>query len=161
MLTRREILARTGLGFGALSLNRLLAASPAAKDGMLAPKPTHFPAKAKHVIFLFLNGGPSQVDTFDPKPLLTRHHGTPAPGGNLKTERKTGNLMKSPFDFRRCGKSGIEVTPDLLHERPESKVLVLSMEDDHATCARPSRRALPATSSRRPPIPSSSLPSGK
>lgn len=108
MYSRREILRQMGLGFGALGMNHVLAASSATE--LLAPRPPHFPAKAKHVIFLFLNGGPSQVDTFDPKPMLTKYHGTPAPGGNLKTERKTGNLLKSPFTFHRCGKSGIEVS---------------------------------------------------
>ena len=74
------------------------------------PKQPHFPAKAKRVIFLFMNGGMSQVDTFDPKPMLTKYHGQAAPGGNPKTERKTGSLMQSPFAFRRCGQSGIEVS---------------------------------------------------
>jgi hypothetical protein len=76
----------------------------------LEPKSPHFPAKAKRVIFLFLNGGPSQVDTFDPKPMLAKYAHQPMPTGNLKTERKTGNLLPSPFAFRRCGKSGIEVS---------------------------------------------------
>jgi hypothetical protein len=76
----------------------------------MAPKAPHFPATAKHVIFLFLNGGPSQVDTFDPKPMLQKFSGQPIPAGNLKTERKTGNLFGSPFKFRRCGKSGIEIS---------------------------------------------------
>lgn len=98
MMTRRDLLQTVGLGFGGCGL-----ASAAAT--------THFPAKAKHIIFIFLNGGPSQVDTFDPKPLLQKHHGKPMPAGsNLKTERKTGNLLGSPFQFKRCGKSGIEIS---------------------------------------------------
>jgi hypothetical protein len=102
------MLARTGVGFGALGLNAMLGAgAPAAT---LTPKSTHFPARAKHVIHLFLNGGPSHVDTFDPKPMLTRYHGTTVPGGNLRTERKTGNLLKSPFTFKPYGKSGLEVS---------------------------------------------------
>jgi hypothetical protein len=109
-ITRREMLARSGAGFGALSLNALVAAPPGEQSGPAAGRPLHFPARAKHVIYLFLNGGPSHVDTFDPKPLLAKHSGAPAPGGNLKTERKTGNLLRSPFEFRRCGKSGIEVS---------------------------------------------------
>jgi hypothetical protein len=76
----------------------------------LLPKAPHFPAHAKHVIFLFLNGGPSQVDTFDPKPMLDKYNGKPVPSGNLKTERKTGNLLKSPFEFRKYGESGVEVS---------------------------------------------------
>ena len=110
-ISRREMLARSGAGFGALGLRALLPASPIAQEvNPLAPREPHFKATAKHVIFLFLNGGPSQVDTFDPKPMLTKFHGTPAPGGNLKTERKTGTLLKSPFEFRRSGKSGVEVS---------------------------------------------------
>ena len=76
----------------------------------LSPKAPHFPAKAKNVIFLFLNGGMSQVDTFDPKPALTKHDGEPMPGPKIKTDRASGNLMRSPFEFRRCGRSGLEVS---------------------------------------------------
>src|SRR4030095_6641354 len=108
MFSRRELLAKTALGFGALGLKSLLVESAPAKT--FTSRPLDFPAKAKHVIYLFLNGGPSQVDTWDPKPMLTRYHGTLAPGGNQKTERKTGNLMKSPFEFRRCGRSGVEIS---------------------------------------------------
>jgi len=86
-----------GSGFGMMGFSRLSAG-------------THFPAKAKHVIFLFLNGGPSQVDTFDPKPMLAKHHGQPMPTPNLKTERKTGSLLRSPFQFKKCGQSGIEIS---------------------------------------------------
>lgn len=103
-MTRRDALASIGGGFGAVGL------LSAAVEGPLAPKSGHFPGKAKHVIFLFLNGGLSQVDTFDPKPALDKFHGTPMPGGNPKTERTTGNLMRSPFRFHRCGQSGIEVS---------------------------------------------------
>lgn len=104
MWTRRELLARTGLGFGGVALSQLLAADA------FAPKAPHFPAKAKHVIYLILNGGMSQVDTFDPKPALTKYNGQPMPGGNPKTERVTGSLMQSPFAFRKQGQSGIEVS---------------------------------------------------
>jgi len=98
-----------GSGFGMLGFSSL-AAQAAAPAGPLAVKATHFPAQAKHVIFLFLNGGPSQVDTFDPKPMLDRYHGKPMPTPNLKTERKTGNLLKSPFRFLKHGQSGIEMS---------------------------------------------------
>jgi len=108
-MTRREILQRIGSGFGMVGLAPLLA-EQTVPTGPLAVKPTHFLARAKHVIFLFLNGGPSLVDTFDPKPMLTRYDGQPLPGGSLQTERKTGNLMRSPFQFKRCGQSGIEVS---------------------------------------------------
>ena len=112
MLSRRDLLVRSGLGFGALVLADLLhgeAASP------LAPKKPHFPPKAKRVVHLFMNGGPSHVDTFDPKPLLDKYHGKPLPSPNLRTERKTGAAMRSPFRFRRYGQSGLEVS-DLFRE---------------------------------------------
>ena len=76
----------------------------------LAERQPHFAGKAKHVIFLFLNGGLSQVDSFDPKPALVKYNGQPLPGGNPKTERRTGNLMQSPFAFKRYGQSGLEVS---------------------------------------------------
>jgi hypothetical protein len=69
-----------------------------------------FPARAKRVLFLFMNGGVSQVDTFDPKPMLDKYHGQPKPGEPIKTERKTGVLMKSPFSFQKYGESRIEVS---------------------------------------------------
>ena len=76
----------------------------------LMPKAPPFPAKAKHVIHLFMNGGPSHVDTFDPKPALKKYAGKPLPTPNLPTERKTGAAMPSPFKFQKYGKSGIEVS---------------------------------------------------
>src|SRR5580700_2836160 len=113
--SRREILRTMGTGFGMAGLAGILQAErPSAVHEVplapLAPKSPHFTPTAKHVIFLFLNGGPSQVDTFDPKPMLQKYGGHPIPSGNLKTERKTGNLLGSPFAFRRCGKSGIEIS---------------------------------------------------
>jgi hypothetical protein len=76
----------------------------------LAPRKPHFPGKAQRVIHLFMNGGPSHVDTFDPKPLLDKYHGKPLPSPNLPTERKTGGAFRSPFQFRKYGHSGIEVS---------------------------------------------------
>lgn len=76
----------------------------------LAPKSTHFPARAKHVIHVYLNGGPSQVDTFDPKPALKKYEGQPLPAGNLTTERHTGGALPSPFKFDRYGQSGLEIS---------------------------------------------------
>lgn len=76
----------------------------------LAPKRPQFPAKAKRVVHLFMNGGPSQVDTFDPKPLLEKYHGKPLPSENLRTERKTSGAYQSPFKFKKYGESGIEVS---------------------------------------------------
>ena len=118
-VSRRDMLQRTGTGLGVLGLAGLLADEakaetrgdkPHGSPNPLAPKVAHFPAKAKHVIHLFMNGGPSQVDTFDPKPELTRQHGKQPGAAGLKTERKTGPLFKSPFEFKKCGQSGIEVS---------------------------------------------------
>jgi len=109
-LSRREMLARSGTGLGVLGLASLLADEARAATSLanpLAPKPPHFKPKAKHVIHLFMNGGPSQVDTFDPKPELAKRHGERIV---LKTGRKPGPLMKSPFKFQKYGQSGIEVS---------------------------------------------------
>ncbi|MCO6456756.1 MAG: DUF1501 domain-containing protein [Pirellulaceae bacterium] len=78
-----------------------------AARGALAPKAPHFAPRAQRVVHLFMNGGPSQVDTFDYKPLLEKYHGQPMPAGNLRTERLTGGLMQSPFKFRQYGESGL------------------------------------------------------
>ncbi|MEM6470386.1 MAG: DUF1501 domain-containing protein, partial [Planctomycetota bacterium] len=94
MINRRELLSRCGIGMGALALSDLLTREASASL-------THFPAKAKRVIHLFMNGGPSQVDTFDYKPNLNKFHGKTAPIKNLKTERPTGNVMGSPFKFQQ------------------------------------------------------------
>jgi hypothetical protein len=104
--TRRQALAKMASGFGTLGLAQLLAA----ETNPFAPKPTHFPAKARRIIYLVMNGGMSHVDTFDPKPSLVKHNGMPVPGGAPKTERSTGNLFASPFAFRPYGQSGIEVS---------------------------------------------------
>ncbi len=113
-LTRRDFLGRCGMGFGAMALADLMGqigftATP--NDiNPLAPRKPHFAPKAKHVIHIFLNGGASHVDTFDPKPELTRLHGKQLPTANLPTERKTGAAFGSPFKFKKYGKSGIEVS---------------------------------------------------
>src|SRR5882762_941011 len=88
--TRREILWEVGGGFAGLALVDLLSrdgfftsrasAKPPTEGYLLAPKKPHFAAKAKHAVFLFMNGAPSQVDTFDPKPALTKYNGTPYKG---------------------------------------------------------------------------------
>jgi hypothetical protein len=120
-LSRRDLLRRSGMGFAALGLAGLFADElPAATPGVhtpgspalnpLAPRAPHFPGKAKRVLHLFLNGGPSHVDTFDPKPKLTEYHGKPLPIPNLKTERKTGAAYGSPFKFKKYGQGGIEVS---------------------------------------------------
>ncbi|MFO0937268.1 MAG: DUF1501 domain-containing protein [Gemmataceae bacterium] len=114
-LSRREMLARSGVGFGLLGLAGvmsdagLLKAGPAETNPLAAKKPPK-PAKAKRVIHIFANGGPSQVDTFDPKPALEKYVGKSLPMRNLKTERKTGAGLPSPFKFKKRGKSGIEIS---------------------------------------------------
>jgi hypothetical protein len=121
---RRELLGRCGMGFGLIGLTGILAddrslslgsavragAPPSRPLGPMEPKSPHFPAKAKQVVHLFMNGGPSHVDTFDPKPLLNRYHGKALPGPTLRTERKTSAALGSPFKFQRYGNSGIEVS---------------------------------------------------
>jgi hypothetical protein len=118
-LGRREMLQKTGVGmgwlglFGLLSDSRILGesaiGSPDPGNPLLA-RPPHFLPRAKNVIHIYLNGGPSQVDTFDPKPALKKYSGKPLPGGNLTTERPTGGLLPSPFKFRRYGESGLEIS---------------------------------------------------
>jgi hypothetical protein len=114
--SRRAMLTRSALGLGSLGLlgvlgdcGELAAAQDGTPAGPLAPRIPHFPARAKRVIHFFLNGGPSHVDTFDPKPALARHEGKPVPN-SLTTERKTGAAFPSPFKFRKYGESGIEVS---------------------------------------------------
>lgn len=102
-LTRRDFLRRSGMGLGMLGLADLQASG-----GALTQVP-RFAPKAKRVIHFFLNGGPSHVDTFDPKPMLLKHEGKALPNNRL-TERKTGAAFPSPFKFQRYGKSGIEVS---------------------------------------------------
>ncbi|HEX7897465.1 MAG TPA: DUF1501 domain-containing protein, partial [Planctomycetota bacterium] len=105
MLSRRELLARAGAGFGALAFRGLAAAD------------AHFPARAKRVIFLFMHGGPSSVDSFDYKPLLLRDTGKPLPFAKPRVVfAQTGNLLRSPWDFKRHGASGLwcsELFPNL------------------------------------------------
>jgi hypothetical protein len=113
-INRRALLQRSGLGMGAMALAGLLGAEAKggerfAGENPLTAKPSHFPAKARRVIHFFLNGGPSHVDTFDPKPALTRYAGQSIPE-TLTTERKTGAAFPSPFRFRPYGQSGIEVS---------------------------------------------------
>src|SRR5205823_8059628 len=111
-----------------LSRDRALAAtvnavsSPASTAGLnpLAAKPPHFPARAKHVIFLFMQGGPSHIDTFDPKPILNKLHGQPLPpslikGLQLQFTKMDALCLGSPQTFSRCGRSGIEMADTYPH----------------------------------------------
>src|SRR3984893_9294298 len=120
-MTRREALQTMGSGFGLVGLAQAAARGP------------HFRAKAKRVIFLFLNGGMSHIDTFDPKPMLIKHDGEPMPGPKIQTDRASGNLMRSPFEFRKHGQSGIEVSE--IFPRVASKIddicVIRSMYSDN------------------------------
>lgn len=115
MRTRRDILTRSGMGMGMLGLASLLspndsyAGSNSSGSNPLQPKQPHFAPKAKRVVHFFLNGGPSHVDTFDPKPLLEKYAGKPLPQSYL-TERKTGGALPSPFRFSKYGESGLEIS---------------------------------------------------
>ena len=112
-LSRRELLGRVACGFGGVALAGLLAdeAAAAPEGNPLAPRPPHFPARARRVIFLFMHGGVSHVDTFDPKPKLAALHGKPLPFAKPKFEfAPTGNLLRSPWKFHKHGRSGIEVS---------------------------------------------------
>ncbi len=119
-LSRREMLGGFANGFGMLGLASVLAEQEAATGPAftlpspadpLAARPSMFPAKAKRVIFLFMSGGPSHVDTFDPKPRLSADSGKPLPFARPHLERtKTGNMLGSPFSFKRYGKCGTEVS---------------------------------------------------
>lgn len=106
--TRREFLSRCGMGMGALAMGGL-PSQVAAGTSPLLPKQPQVEGKAKAVIHLFMNGGPSQVDTFDPKPELDKYDGKKIPL-DLSTERPTGAAMKSPFAFKKYGESGLEVS---------------------------------------------------
>ena len=133
---RRDMLTRCGMGFGGLALGAMLKsdaaqAAAARSTNPLLPKVAHFPAKAKRVIHLFMNGGPSHVDTFDPKPALLKYRGKLIPGGNLKTERPTGAAFPSPFRFRQHGESGTPVS-DLFPNVAESIDEIAVIRSMHA-----------------------------
>src|SRR3954453_14669111 len=137
-ITRRDALCRMGNGFGMLAFASLVGESLARADGpfdqngALDVRKLDHPARAKRVIFLFMNGGLSQVDSFDPKPMLEKYHGQPMPGGEIATERKTGALMKSPFAFKKYGQSGLEVSElfPLVGEQADNICVIRSMYTD-------------------------------
>lgn len=109
--TRRDFLERSGMGLGALGLGGLVSAA----GGPLSPRPPHFKPRAKRIIHLFMNGGPSHVDTFDPKPSLQKYAGQMLPMPNLPTERKTGAAFPCPFKFARHGQSGLPISEIFPH----------------------------------------------
>src|SRR6476661_7007993 len=118
VLNRRDWLRQSAAGFGSLALAGLLNAEAGPARGAeagtgnpLAPRASHFAPRARRVIFLFMHGGPSQVDTFDYKPLLERDHGKPLPFAKPRVvSSQTGNLLRSPFKFDRHGGSGAWVS---------------------------------------------------
>jgi hypothetical protein len=115
LFSRREMLRRAGLGFGAWALLDLMSRDQLrAADNPLAAKAPALPARAKSVIFLFMQGGPSHIDTFDPKPLLNKLHGQPLPpsaveGLQLQFTKSDAAILGSPQTFSKCGQSGIEI----------------------------------------------------
>jgi hypothetical protein len=111
-VSRRQFLQSAGTGIGWLALPTLFQAAAddshlSANPNPLAVRPSHFKPTAKHIIHIYLNGGPSQVDTWDPKPELTKWGGKKLPVGNLTTERETGVALASPFQFAQYGSSGL------------------------------------------------------
>ena len=114
MFNRRQLLRQTSAGFGSLALIDLLARCQASEQtpgqvsggGPLAPKTPHFAPRAKRVIFLFMHGGPSHIDTFDYKPELTKQDGKPLPFEKPRIQfAQTGNLLRSPWEFKQYGQS--------------------------------------------------------
>jgi hypothetical protein len=116
VVTRRELLRESGCGIGMVALAALLGdasarAADAAGPQPLAPRPPHLTPRAKRLIFLFMHGGVSQVDTFDPKPMLKKMHGQPLPIPKPKVQfAETGNILQSPWEFRQYGRSGLPVS---------------------------------------------------
>ena len=115
-LSRREAMCRMGNGFGMMAFAGLLGESMVkagvtnSADGSLTGFKLDYPQRVKRVIFLFMNGGLSTIDSFDRKPALEKYAGQPLPGGSIKTERKTGTLMPSPFEWKKYGHSGVELS---------------------------------------------------
>lgn len=129
-LSRRQLLGSLGAGFGTLALADLLQAKPS----------VHHAARAKHVIFLFMAGGPSHVDMFDPKPALKQYAGQRPAGADLRTERVTGGLLPSPWEFRPGGQSGLLISDLMprLRECADDLCVVRSMvggNPNHAPAA--------------------------
>ncbi|NNM30283.1 MAG: DUF1501 domain-containing protein, partial [Akkermansiaceae bacterium] len=129
VLSRREMLTRCSTGFGAVALSAMMA--DRAGGGVLSRPAPHFRPRARSVIFCYMSGGVSQVDSFDPKPKLRDLDGQPMP---VKVERtqfnKNGNIYASPFEFKKCGDSGIEISsmfPKLRAWCPDELAVVRSM----------------------------------
>ncbi len=131
--SRRQMLSQMGAGFGGLALSALLADQAVAATNPLSPKQSHFPARLKRVIMLFMFGGPSHLDMFDPKPLLTRDSGKPLPAESrprvVSFPNRMGNLVGSPFEFQQHGDSGLWISSLFPHlaRRADDLCLINSM----------------------------------
>src|SRR5947207_15192400 len=130
-LNRRELLSRLGGGLGGLALSTLLAEAASKHD--VSVKPPHFRPKARAVISLFMHGGPSHVDLLDPKPMLKKYDGKMPPAEVADDEKITGNLLASPFTFRKHGKSGLELSETLPHlgAHADKLAVIRSMYTEH------------------------------
>ena len=144
-MTRRELLKKSGCGFGALALNAMLTEQSAAKPNPLAAKPPHYAARAKRVIFLWMQGGPSQMDLFDYKPRLAKESGDRLPYEMPSNRTMVGvaysRLMGPISDFERRGESGLSITDMLPHlgDHADDLCVLLGMEADseaHAPAVR-------------------------
>ena len=134
-LDRRRWLHQAGMGLGMLGLGSLLEAEAASDQGRHRVELPHHPPKAKHVIHIFFNGGLSQMDSFDPKPLLARYHGKTLPARSPETENMTGGAFASPFKFKPYGQSGIEVSDLFPHigQVVDKLCVIRSMHTDSVT----------------------------
>jgi len=131
-ISRRQLLERSGMGFGLLGLTALGVRAEEGDGAAGVSSRTHFAPRAKRIVHVFLNGGPSHVDTFDPKPQLTKLHGRELPKPNLITERETGTAFGSPFEFRRHGESGLPISELFSHlgEHADDLCVIRSMHAD-------------------------------
>ena len=132
--SRREALCRFANGFGMVGLAGLLG-----PQAMAAVSPGHRAPRAKRIIFLFMSGGPSHVDLFDPKPRLRAENGQPLPFEKPALERtKTGNLLGSPWEFHRHGQSGMEISELLPHTATcaDDLCVIRSLHGDLSCCLR-------------------------
>ncbi len=131
MLTRRDMLQHCGAGFGFVGLANVFAQEQGGQHPLVAKRP-HFPPRAKYVIQILANGGPGQMDTFDPKPMLTKYHGQRLPL-HFATERPTGAALGSPFAFERYGECGMEVSElfaPLARRHADDLCVIRSMHTD-------------------------------
>jgi hypothetical protein len=138
-LSRRDALQRLGFGFGAMAASDLMANPGGPLDSPLAPRQPHFPAKARRVIHLFMNGGPSQMDSFDPKPTLEKLDGKELPDSVKKTLQPTqrnrvGTVWASPFQFSKHGESGLEISELYPHvaKHADKLCVIRSMQSEIA-----------------------------